>query len=59
MDCRDLLSTLDSIRVVFVRRTTNLAARALVKAVGSNPGLHVWGFYAPPCISAILASELI
>uniref|UniRef100_A0A2C9VS60 RNase H type-1 domain-containing protein n=1 Tax=Manihot esculenta TaxID=3983 RepID=A0A2C9VS60_MANES len=57
-DCQYVLSTLQDVRVEFIRRTANFAAHPLVRAAQFNSGLSVWGFTPPDCIIAALAADL-
>lgn len=57
-DCKFLLSTLDNVRVVHAKRSTNMVAHNIAQAASAMSDRHVWGFTPPQCILASLAFDL-
>ena len=58
-DCIALLTTLDCVRVEYVRQSANCAAHCLVTEAHSYASRFVWGFSPPTSIEAALAEDLV
>lgn len=57
-NCKFLLTTLENVRVVFVRRSTNVVAHLLSRKDHSYRGRFVSGINLPTCTLSIVSDEM-